>query len=251
MYSHTLDTIGWYGRSVADLQLVGGAFRIPGMDSTKPVELKGLKVGLCRTHNWSFADTAARAAFFEAGRRLEAAGAIVTELTLPAKFDRMNEAQNIVMRAEGRAAFLPDYLGSLHLLHQDFRDLVENALKITPEQMAWAYDLAAECRREFDALFGKDLDIVVTPSSPGIAPKGLQDTGNHVFNAMWTLLHTPCVAIPVGLSPEEGLPLGIQVVGPRFADARVMAIAAACAPAIHIGGKLEAIAVSPSETAAA
>jgi Asp-tRNA(Asn)/Glu-tRNA(Gln) amidotransferase A subunit family amidase len=251
MYSHTLDTIGWYGRSVADLQLVGGAFRIPGMDSTKPVELKGLRVGLCRTHNWSYADAAARAAFFEAGRRLEAAGAIVTELTLPAKFDRMNEAQDIVMRGEGRAAFLPDYLGRLHLLHQDFRNLVENALKITPEQMVWAYDLAAECRREFDALFGKDLDIVVTPSSTGIAPKGLQDTGNHVFNSMWTLLGTPCVAIPVGLSPEEGLPLGIQVVGPRFADARVMAIAAACAPAIHIGDKLEAIVVAPLETAAA
>jgi Asp-tRNA(Asn)/Glu-tRNA(Gln) amidotransferase A subunit family amidase len=80
MYSHTLDTIGWYGRSAADLQLVGGAFRIPGMDSTQPVELKGLKVGLCRTHNWKFADPSARAAFFEAARRLEAAGAIVTEL---------------------------------------------------------------------------------------------------------------------------------------------------------------------------
>jgi Asp-tRNA(Asn)/Glu-tRNA(Gln) amidotransferase A subunit family amidase len=241
MYSHTLDTVGWYGRSVADLQLVGGAFRLPGMDTAKPVELKGLKVGLAGTHNWKFADAYARAAFFEAGRRLEAAGAIVTELKLPAKFDRMNEAQNIVMRAEGRAAFLPDYLGGLHLLHQDFRDLVENALQITPEQLVWAYDLAADCRREFDGLFGKDLDVILTPSSTGEAPEGRQDTGNHVFNSMWTLLGVPCVAIPVGAS-DRGLPLGIQLVGPRFADARVMAVASACAPAIHVNNKLTPIA---------
>jgi Asp-tRNA(Asn)/Glu-tRNA(Gln) amidotransferase A subunit family amidase len=249
MYSHTLDTIGWYGRSVADLQLVGGAFRIPGMDTTQPVELKGLKVGLCRTHNWSFADAAARAAFFEAGRRLEAAGAIVTELDLPAKFDRMTEAQLVLMRGEGGIAFLPNYLGDLPLLDQAHRDMVENSFHVTPEQMVWADDHAAECRREFDALFGKDLDIVLTPSSSGEAPEGLDSTGTRVFNSMWTLLHVPCVAIPVGTGPR-GLPLGIQLIGPRFADARVMAVAAACAPAIHVDGKLAPVALGTKSSAA-
>jgi Asp-tRNA(Asn)/Glu-tRNA(Gln) amidotransferase A subunit family amidase len=47
--SPTLDTIGWYGRSVRDLQLVGRAFRLPGMHDVAPVPLKGLRIGLCRT----------------------------------------------------------------------------------------------------------------------------------------------------------------------------------------------------------
>jgi Asp-tRNA(Asn)/Glu-tRNA(Gln) amidotransferase A subunit family amidase len=240
MYSHTLDTIGWYGRSVEDLQLVAGAFQLPAPDHAAPAHVKGLKIGLCRTPVWSAADAYARAALMEAARRLEAAGAIVTELALPGDFDGMDAAQQTIMRGEGRAAFLPAYLGSHHLLHQDFRDMVENTQRITPAQLVQAYDLAATCRRAFDGLFGVGLDAVLTPSSPGEAPEGLQDTGNPAFNSMWTLLHVPCVGIPVGKS-ARGLPLGIQLVGPRFADSRLLAIAQACAPVIHENGALAKI----------
>ncbi|ARP83627.1 hypothetical protein CAL12_24330 [Bordetella genomosp. 8] len=240
MYSHTLDTIGWYGRCVEDLQLVGRAFQLPADDRAAPTGVKGLRIGLCRTPVWSAADAYARAALMEAARRLEAAGAIVEELTLPASFDGMDAAQQTVMRGEGRAAFLPAYLGSHHLLHEDFREMVENSRRITPAQLVQAYDLAAACRRAFDGLFGDTLDAVLTPASPGEAPEGLQDTGNPAFNSMWTLLHVPCVGIPVGKS-ARGLPLGIQLVGPRFADTRLLDIARACAPAIHQAGTLTQI----------
>jgi len=249
MYSHTLDTIGWYGRSVADLQLVGGAFRLPGMEQAQAPSLRGLRVALCRGPNWEAADAWGRAAFMEAGKRLEAAGAKVVEFDLPAPFNGLDAAQQTVMRGEGRAAFLPDYLGRHHLLHQDFRDLVENSREITPAQLGEAYDLAARCRADFDTLFaatsggrGGQFDVLMTPPSPGEAPEGLQDTGNPTFNAMWTLLHVPCVGIPVGKSARS-LPLGIQLVGPRFSDAQLLAIAAACAPAIHAGGRLDPIAL--------
>jgi Asp-tRNA(Asn)/Glu-tRNA(Gln) amidotransferase A subunit family amidase len=249
LFSHTLDTVGWYGRCVADLQLVGGAFRLPGMDSTKPVELRGLKVGLCRTPNWKDAEPAARSALHEAARRLEAAGAIVTELILSPSFDRIHEAQLVVMAGEGPTAFLPEYLNNRHALHETFTDLVDNASKTTPEMLVWAYDLAAQCRREFDTLFGKDLDVVLTPAASSEAPEGFHETGSRAFNSMWTLLHVPCVAIPVGLGPK-GMPLAIQLVGPRFSDAQVMAIANVCAPVIHNSAKLEPIAMDAKETAA-
>ncbi len=73
--------------------------------------------------------------------------------------------------------------------------------------------------------------MVLTPSAPGEAPIGLHTTGNAAFNRMWTLLHVPCVAIPMGRGPR-GLPVGIQLVGPRFSDVRLLAIAKALAPAI-------------------
>ncbi|ARP97185.1 amidase [Bordetella genomosp. 13] len=239
-YSHTLDTIGWYGRCVEDLQLVAREFRLLDAEFAKPVQIKGLKVGLYRSPAWELADAYAREALFEAGRRLEAAGAIVTELTLPAGFDRLDDAQQIVMRGEGRGAFLPDYLGpKRHMLAQHFLDIVGNSTKITPAKLVAAYDLAAECRRTFDGMFGADLDVVLTPSSPGEAPEGLSSSGNPVFNAMWTLLNVPCVGIPVGVSPRA-LPLGIQLVGPRYSDSQLLEIALACAPAIHVkqDGKL-------------
>jgi Asp-tRNA(Asn)/Glu-tRNA(Gln) amidotransferase A subunit family amidase len=233
MYSHTLDTIGWYGRCVDDLILVARAFRLAGIETAAPVELRGLRVGLCESPMWEHAEPEMRAALHDAGRRLEQAGAIVTLTELPAEFGGMAPAQDTVMHGEGRAAFLPDYLGAHHLLAQDFRDRVENERGITPAQLLEAYALADRLRPVFDGLFGADLDVLLTPASTGEAPVGLYNTGNHVFNKIWTLLHVPCVAIPAGRGPT-GLPVGLQVVGPRFGDAALLAAAKAMAPAIDI-----------------
>ena len=54
-------------------------------------------------------------------------------------------------------------------------------------------------------------DAILTPSAPGEAPEGLGWTGDPAFNSLWTLLHVPCVTVPVGAGPQ-GLPLGVQIV---------------------------------------
>ncbi len=231
MYSETLDTIGWYGRSVDDLILMAEAFRLWGIGGLAPRSVQGLRVGLSESPQWPHAEPAMQDALHAAGRRLEQAGAVVTELALPDGFDGLAPAQETIMHGEGRAAFLPDYLGAHHLLAQDFRDKVENARQITPDQMLQAYALADAMRPRFDRLFGDTLDVVLTPASPGEAPEGLHTTGDHIFNKSWTLLHVPCVAIPAGRGPR-GLPLGLQAVGPRFGDAALLAVARTVAPII-------------------
>jgi Asp-tRNA(Asn)/Glu-tRNA(Gln) amidotransferase A subunit family amidase len=232
-YSHTLDTIGWYGRAPADLRLVAQAFRLFGLE-TPPGKTPGqLRIGLCRGPNWALAAPESQEALQLAGRRLEAAGIAVEELELAAPFKDVTEAQRIVLMGEGRGAFLQEYLAAHGLLHQDFRDRVENAAGITAAALVAAYDLAAECRKRFDTLFPR-FDAVLTPAAVGEAPMGRQDTGNPVFNSMWTLLHVPCIGIPCTTGPN-GLPVGVQIVGPRFGDAALLEVAALIAPAIDAG----------------
>ena len=101
--------------------------------------------------------------------------------------------------------------------------------------MTEAYDVAADCRKAFDAMLGR-FDVVLTPAAPGEAPEGLHTTGDWIFNAMWTVMHMPCLAIPCITGPK-GLPVGIQIVGPRYADARLLEIGAAVAPAIDPGAE--------------
>jgi Asp-tRNA(Asn)/Glu-tRNA(Gln) amidotransferase A subunit family amidase len=79
----------------------------------------------------------------------------------------------------------------------------------------------ARTQRAFpDAMAG--LDVLITPSAPGEAPKGLEWTGDPAFNYIWTSLHVPCVTVPVGTGPN-GLPLGIQIVGREGDDRAVLA----------------------------
>ncbi|HEV2334316.1 MAG TPA: amidase family protein, partial [Stellaceae bacterium] len=79
-----------------------------------------------------------------------------------------------------------------------------------------ALETAEAFRRHLDDIFA-DVDVLLTPSATGEAPEGLGSTGDSSFNAIWTLAWTPCVTLPAGSGPK-GLPLGVQLVGPRFRD---------------------------------
>lgn len=231
-FSPTLDTLGWYGRSPDDLILVARAFRLWHIETLPEIRVEGLKVGFTRTHNWPLAQPETHAAVERAAKLLAEAGATVFDLDLPSPFETLNAAQKVVMQGEGRVQFLPDYLQHYELLHQDFRNHVENTHQHTPEGLLQALDTAAACRPVFDAMFGEDLDVVLTPSVVGEAPVGPSETtGDAVMNAMWTLLHAPCVNIPGAVGPND-LPVGVTLAGSRLGDARLLAIAKAVAPVL-------------------
>src|SRR6478672_1676972 len=82
---------------------------------------------------------------------------------------------------------------------------------------------AADCRTHFAAALG-DYDVLLAPAATGEAPLGLSSTGDVAMNVVWTLLHTPCVAVPAGKS-ASGMPLGLQVIGRIGEDARTLAAA--------------------------
>ena len=236
MSSMTLDTVGWYGRCVDDLIMVAEAFRLPKSAEPFNAGPKGLRVGLCRSPAWSAIEPAGADALALAAKRLQDAGAAVEQYELPEAFNHLHEAHADIVQTEGGTSFLPEYLSSYGILADDLRGKVENRRGVTPEKLLASYTLADSCRPAFDRLFGRGLDVILTPSAPGEAPLGLHTTGSAIFQSMWTLLHVPCVAIPVGRGPN-GLPVGVQVVGPRMTDMRLLSIAKALAPAIDTDPK--------------
>jgi Asp-tRNA(Asn)/Glu-tRNA(Gln) amidotransferase A subunit family amidase len=223
-FAPSLDTIGWFGRSAADLALLYDVFdaeRAPASTLTLP----NLRIAVCRSPAWNHAEDATREALAEAETRLRAEGARIQEMNLPVGFERLVDLQNRIMRCEGRSTFLSEYRAHPSLLHENIRGQVENVDRFSREDLRMAYDAAAACRVTFDRL-ASEFDAVLTPSAAGEAPLGLDHTGTFVFNAIWTLLHAPCINFP-GFTGSAGLPVGLTLVGPRFADRRVLA-AAAC-----------------------
>jgi Asp-tRNA(Asn)/Glu-tRNA(Gln) amidotransferase A subunit family amidase len=166
-----------------------------------------------------------------AAARLAAAGATVTMLDLPAQFAELGFAvHQAVMFSEGRAAFLNLARTHPDKLHDDFHARVQNRTGITRAQLLAAYDRAAACRPEFDEI-ARDYDAVLTPSARGEAPLLETGPGDAVFNRMWTLLHVPCVNVPVCNGPG-GLPVGVTLVGPRFSDRQLLVTARGVAAAV-------------------
>ena len=132
----------------------------------------------------------------------------------------------IVQVCRDHDAACGEVAADLRCNHCPLRPCVAAAEVLKP--LAWA-------RKAFDALCN-GFDVVLTPSAPGEAPEGLHTTGDFVFNGMWTVLHMPCLGIPCITGPQ-GLPVGIQIVGPRYSDARLLHIAAAIAPVIDVAAE--------------
>lgn len=243
LYAVSLDTVGWYGRSVADLTLIAEAARAVRRPVKPLKDLGKARIGLCRTPWWDSATEAMQAATERAAALLRDAGATVEDFDLPDGFEQLNEVQNKVMRGEGRAAFLADYLRHGTNLHKDFRDRVEDADAIGWEGLRAAQDFCAACRPRFDAAM-RGWNALLVPGALGVAPRDLSTTGNPMFQRAWTALHVPCVGLP-GLADSSGMPLGVQLIGPRHADAEILELAAAAAQS------LGAPAVNPVEPAEA
>src|SRR5262249_6871236 len=70
-------------------------------------------------------------------------------------------------------------------------------------------------------LFEQRYDAILTPAAPGTAPRGLGSTGDPAFRSIWTLCGMPALSVPL-MQGENGLPLGVQLVGARHQDARLL-----------------------------
>lgn len=78
-------------------------------------------------------------------------------------------------------------------------------------------------------------DAIVAPAAPGPAPAGLASTGSAVFNAVWSLCRVPCITLPL-LESSDGMPIGVQLIGRRGDDARLLRTARWLAETVANGG---------------
>ena len=222
LYAGTLDTLGWYGRCIDDLVLLCDAFGLRDAEDVRPVALSSSRIAVCRSPAWPEAEAGLGDTLEEAAEALREAGATVTEVELPTRFDDLGDTHRIVLHGEGGVSFRSLAVQHGERLHDEFRAQVENRSGITPRELLCAYDHAARCRSEFDVL-ASAYDAILTPSAPGEAPPG-DRPGNPAFNRIWTLLHVPCVNVP-GFRGPAGMPIGLTLVGPRLRDRQLLAVA--------------------------
>jgi Asp-tRNA(Asn)/Glu-tRNA(Gln) amidotransferase A subunit family amidase len=216
-FSWSLDTVGVFGAGVEDVAFAAAAttgrdLRIDGTAPNPP------SIALVRTHLWSEATPDMQAAVERTARTAETAGARVTELVLPEIFEDAIRCHGIVQDHEAFRALAYEYDRHRDRLGPILNEQLGKAAAITTDQYDEARRATRRARQTFADLMAKT-DVMLTPSAPGAAPRGLGATGKPTFNRLWTLLGPPCINVP-GLVDKTGLPLGVQIVG-RFARDKV------------------------------
>jgi len=159
----------------------------------------------------------AREAFEEL---LEVLGDRAVEVEFPEVALNALEHHRLIMESEMAAALIAEYERGRDKLSDSLRTQLERGRAIS------ALDYQVACARipllndGFSELFER-CDAILTPAVAGTAPKGLSSTGDPAFCTLWTMCGMPSLSMPL-FQGSNGLPIGVQLVGPRHHDARLL-----------------------------
>ena len=218
--AESLDTIGVLARTVHDCALLVHAVSARPLPDLSARIARAPRIGVCRTSRWNDASPATQSLLEQTAAALAGRGAAVSDVALPDGFDRLYEAQILIMNYEAARALAWEHANHRDLLSEHLQTTLEKYITMPREPYSEATRHARECQARFSQVFA-EVDVLLTPSAPDEAPKGIGSTGSALFNRNWTLLGAPCVTIPAGRGPQ-GLPLGMQIVGDYDTDARVL-----------------------------
>ncbi|MDB5919953.1 MAG: putative amidase [Massilia sp.] len=214
------DTLGYMARSIDDLQ----SFFSIASESNQVAVWDGqrrLRIGLCRTGQWQFAQPESRYVLEQTARQLADQGIEVEQFDLPAKYADLVATHHTVLWKGISESLRADYNAARDKISPRLVSIIEEGLRTTPEEYAQQCAIVDDCRNAINDAFG-DFDAIICPSAPGEAPAG-RATGDPIFQVVWTLLGVPVMNLPVGSGPNR-LPVGVQLVGKRHDDARLIAL---------------------------
>jgi Asp-tRNA(Asn)/Glu-tRNA(Gln) amidotransferase A subunit family amidase len=229
--ARTLDQMGMFARTLDDIAL--GCEVLVGGDAHDPDTLMRARIpfreiaheepplppliAFVKTPLWERTDEDTREAFAEL---TDALGDRVVEVDLPDIALNALELHRTIMEAEMAAALVDEYDRGRERLSESLRTQLERGRRVSAFDYQTARARIPLLSEGFSELFAR-CDAILTPAVAGTAPKGLASTGDPSFCTLWTLCGMPALALPL-LQGANGLPLGFQLVGQRYHDARLL-----------------------------
>lgn len=229
-FSWSLDTVGLFAATVKDVAWFAETL-IDRPLAQMPLDLRELVVGIPQAYPWDAPSASASEAVRDAARAIEAGGGKVKAVTLPAWIGELYRAHAPLQEYEATQTLAFEFDSHRASLSAMLGDFLQAAQRISAVQYDATRRLIDDAKSQVDKLFD-GIDVLLTPSAPGVAPMGWASTGNPAFNKVWTLLGTPCVSVP-GLTGEQGCPMGVQVIAPVWQDQRCLAAATLVEAAIR------------------
>jgi len=217
MQCHSVDTLGLMARTVDDVALFRAAVL-----KLAPVAIdKGIatpRVGFCRTPIWDEAEPDTKDLLEKVADKLGA-----KDVAFADPFKDILDDHGAITGWESYRNYADERLRNPKKLSVELSAILKRSEAITLARYVAAQRKTVAFKAFVDSLFDR-FDVLICPSAPGEAPKGQEFTGDPRFNSIWTLAGTPCVTLPFGTG-DMGLPLGVQLVGLRHADDKLLSIA--------------------------
>lgn len=228
--SRTLDSVGMLARSLEDIallaeQLVGHDERDPDTRPRARIPFVSIlaeepplppRLAFVKTPIWDRADATTHEAFAEL---VDALGAQCEEHVLPDSLLEAWDWHRTIMESEMAFNLELEWERGREQLSEPLRAQLARGREVRAVDYQKAIARIPRLNDGFEELFAR-FDAIVTPSAPGTAPL-VASTGDPAFCTLWSLCGMPTCNLPI-MAGADGLPLGVQLVGPRGGDARLL-----------------------------
>jgi Asp-tRNA(Asn)/Glu-tRNA(Gln) amidotransferase A subunit family amidase len=230
--SRTLDHVGLFARTIEDIALL--AEQLTGYDErdrdTRPraripfgaiaAEEPPLlpMIAFVKTPLWNRVEDETKQALAELVGEL---GDRVEEMELFPLAAEAWDWHRTIMEAEMAANLEREWQRGREQLSDTLRSLLERGREVRAVDYQRALSRIPLMQETFEELFIQRYDAILTPAAAGTAPVGLSSTGDPSFCTLWTLCGLPAISLPL-MQGSNGLPLGVQLVGRRGYDARLL-----------------------------
>ncbi|MBS92805.1 MAG: amidase [Actinobacteria bacterium] len=232
--SEKLDHIGVFGRSVEDVALLSKVLiKKDNFDpatvyysaenmlvETKKGPLFEPKFIFYKTDYWKNIEKKSREAF---EYFIKSFKKNIEVFDNPSYFKDIHKYHQIMYETDLANNFGLYYKKYKKKLSKPMQDAIVKGNKHSAKEYAEALDFMKRSYESYEEVF-EDYHGVLSPASPGVAPKSLKTTGSAEFNKVWSYLGTPCISLPL-LQGDANMPLGVQLTGAKYDDHRFLGIA--------------------------
>ena len=232
--SYSLDQIGMFGRKVEDVAMLAKVLIKKDkydpatihysteniLTETKKGPIFEPKFIFYKTDHWKIIDKKSRESF---EYFIKSFKKNIEIFDTPSYFKDIHKYHQIIHETDLANNFSIYFQKFKKKLSKYMQDAISNGNKYTAKEYAEAIDFMKRSYESYEEVF-EDYHGVLSPSSPGVAPKGLKSTGTAEFNKVWSYLGTPCISLPL-LEGENNLPLGVQLIGNKYDDHRFLGVA--------------------------
>ena len=232
--SEKLDHIGMFGKTVEDVALLAKVlikkdkfdsatvdYSADGLlEETKKDPLFEPKFIFYKTDYWKNVEKKSREAF---EYFIKSFKNNIEIFDAPSYFKDIHKYHQIIYETDLANNFGLYYKKYKKELSKPMQDAIVNGNKHSAKEYAKAIDFIKTSYEYHEEVF-KEYNGVLSPSSPGVAPKSLKSTGSAEFNRVWSYLGTPCISLPL-LKGESEMPLGVQLIGAKFDDHKFLGLA--------------------------
>ena len=209
--SPSIDTLGLMSRSVEDIALFRSILLEEDLVSIQKVDLSKIKIGFVRTPHWDKTDDSTKEAFEHFLNLLRSDKLNVIDLEIDKLISKSDALHLDISGYEFKRSISHERFNYYDQLSDQLRNgRLNDGYQVSNKNYQLALKELSILKNQIGAVF-EETDLIITPSAPGEALRGLEYTGSPIFNTTWSLNGNPCITLPLFKGKQE-LPIGCQLV---------------------------------------